>query len=77
MVLFIFGKNKDGKMKKFEEYISEASANKQITVNLDTDKRELTFMLRGLFPPALITAVSKSLRGKQFRVDKDELKIYI
>lgn len=64
-------------MKKFEEYIDEASANKQITVNLNTDQRELTFELRGLFPPALITSVGKSLRGKQFRIDKDELKIYI
>jgi len=64
-------------MKKFEEYLEEGIANKHITVGLDTDKRELTFALRGLFPPALITAVGKALKGRKFQIDQDELKIYI
>jgi hypothetical protein len=64
-------------MKQFEEYIDEATANKQITVNLDTDKREVTFALRGLFPPALISRMGKSLKGNQFNIDKDEFTIYI
>ena len=62
---------------QFEDFINEAIANKQINVSLDTDKRELIFQLRGLFPPALITAIGKSLKGKQYRIDKDEFKIYV
>jgi hypothetical protein len=64
-------------MKKFEEYIEEASTNKQITVTLDTDKREVKFNLRGLFPPALLSVMGKSLKGNQFNIDKDEFTIYI
>ena len=61
----------------FEEYILEANTSKQITVNLDTGKREVTFELKGLFPPALISVVGKALKGNQFNIDKDELTIYI
>jgi len=64
-------------MKKFEEYLDEAISNKQVTVGLDTDKREVTFELRGLFPPAMITAVGRALKGDKFQINKDELKIYI
>lgn len=64
-------------MRKFEEYLEEAVANKQITVGLDTGKRELTFALRGLFPPALIGAVGKALKSGKFTINDDELTIYI
>jgi len=64
-------------MKQFEEYIEEATANKQITATLNTDKRELTFNLKGLFPPALIAVMGKSLKSNRFNIDKDEFIIYI
>jgi hypothetical protein len=65
-------------MKKFEEYIiDEATANKQITVRLDTGQRELTFELRKMFPPALITAISKALQKKSYVINDKEFKVYI
>ena len=64
-------------MQKFEEYLDEAIANKQVTVSLDSDKRELTFQLRGAFPPSLISAVGKAIKGKKFIIDNEEFKIYI
>lgn len=64
-------------MKKFEEYINEALANKQVNVSLDSDKRELTFQLRGLFPKPLISAMGKALKGNKFVVDDEEFTIYL
>ena len=64
-------------MKKFEEYLEEGVANKQITVSLDTGKRELTFALSGLFPPALISAMGKALKGGKFSLQGDQLTVYI
>ena len=62
---------------KIEKYLREAVANKQIVATLDTDKRELKFQLRKLFPPALIKAMGKSLKANQFSIDEEELKIYL
>lgn len=64
-------------MKTFEEFMTEATANKQLTVSLDADKRELTFNLKGLFPTALISAMGKALKGGKFTIEKDEFKVYL
>ena len=64
-------------MKTFEDYMNEAIANKQVTVSLDSDKRELTFQLKGLFPPALLKAMGKALKGSKFTVEDDEFTIYL
>lgn len=64
-------------MKKFEEYINEAIANKQITASLDSEKRELIFDFRGMFPPALMKALGKSLQSKSYTLTNDSLKIYL
>jgi hypothetical protein len=61
----------------FEEYINEAIANKQITVSLNSDKRELTFQFKGLFPKALTTAMGKALKANKFVVDENEFTIYL
>lgn len=63
--------------KTFESYIKEAIANKQITVSLDSDKRELKFNLNGLFPKALTSAMGKALKGNKFVVDEDVFTIYL
>ena len=64
-------------MKQFEEYIEEATVNKKISVSLDTDKRELTFNLGKMLPPALISRMGKSLKANQFNIDEDEFTVYI
>jgi hypothetical protein len=64
-------------MKKFEEYLEEAIANKQVNVSLNTDKRELSFQLRGLFPTTLINAMGKALKGNKFTIADDEFTIYL
>ena len=64
-------------MKTFEEYINEAIANKQITVSLDSDKRELTFQLKKLFPKTLVSAMTKALEGNRFAINDEEFTIYL
>lgn len=64
-------------MQKFDEYLNEAIANKQVTVSLDSDKRELTFHIRGVFPTNLMAAMGKALKGNKFTIDNEEFTIYI
>lgn len=64
-------------MKKFEEYLEEGIANKQVNVSLDTNTRELTFQLRGLFPATLISAMGKALKGNKFTIADEEFTIYL
>ena len=64
-------------MKSFEEFMSEAIANKQITVSLDSEKRELTFNFKGLFPKALVSAMGKALKGGKFTIQSDEFTVYL